>query len=162
MRYNLLCHKLCCVCMLCKVLARVLCVFLLTYLFCPPAYCNGLINLKAISQVESSGRPHVIGDRHLKHHAYGLYQIRLPLIQDYNKAHKTHYTEQDMLDPKKAEKVALWAFNTYYPAFLKRNGKEINEIALLTCWNMGQGNFLKGKRAINYQAKYNKAKRRAL
>lgn len=118
------------------------------------AETHSLINLSAISQVESSGRADAIGDKHLKHHAYGLYQIRKPLLSDFNHATKTNYTEKDMLDPSKASKVAYWAFNKYYPSILRHSKKEVTEIALLTCWNMGQGSYLKGKRATDYQRKY--------
>lgn len=129
---------------------------LLVFAFCPVVYAENPanINLSAIAYIESSNRPHVIGDKHLKNHAYGLYQIRKPLISDFNHATKANYTEKDMLDPSKAVKVAYWAFNKYYPSILRHSKKEVTEIALLTCWNMGQGSYLKGKRATDYQRKY--------
>lgn len=132
-------------------------------LLCPTlSYAENpsLINLSAISQVESSGRADAIGDKHLKNHAYGLYQIRKPLLSDFNHANKTHYTEKDMLLPAKASKVASWAFNSYYPRILKAKGHKPSRIALLTCWNMGQGSFFMGKRASSYESKYLKALQR--
>jgi hypothetical protein len=128
----------------------------LLFILCPILRAE-IIDLRGIAQVESSGRAVAIGDKHLKNKAYGLYQIRKPLLSDFNHANKTHYTERDMLDPAKASKVASWAFNSYYPRILKAKGHKPSRIALLTCWNMGQGSFFLGKRASDYESKYLKA-----
>ena len=128
----------------------------LLFILCPILRAE-IIDLRGIAQVESSGRAYAIGDKRLKNHAYGLYQIRKPLLIDFNHSTKSSFTERDMLDPAKAYKVASWAFNSYYPRILKAKGHKPSRIALLTCWNMGQGSFFLGKRASDYESKYLKA-----
>jgi len=128
-------------------------------LLCPAfSYAENpsVINLSAIS-IDESNNKSVIGDKHLKNKAYGIYQIRLPLLTDYNRANGTRLKVEQMLDPKTSQKVAEWAFNSYYPRILKAKGHKPSRIALLTCWNMGQGSFFLGKRASSYESKYLKA-----
>ena len=128
-------------------------------LLCPASsYAENpqLINLSAISIVESNNK-NIIGDKHLTNHAYGIYQIRKPLLCDFNHANGTKYREKDLLKPQIAHKIANWAFTRYYPRILKSKGYKPSRIALLTCWNMGQGSFFLGKRASDYESKYLKA-----
>lgn len=132
---------------------------IIAFLLCPTlSYAENpsVINLSAIS-IDESNNKSVIGDKHLKNKAYGIYQIRLPLLTDYNRANGTRLKVEQMLDPKTSQKVAEWAFNSYYPRILKAKGHKPSRIALLTCWNMGQGSFFLGKRASDYESKYLKA-----
>jgi len=57
---------------------------------------------KAITQVESSNRPHVINQRE---QAFGIVQIRQCRIDNYNKRTGNNYTLQDCLDPNISKEV---------------------------------------------------------
>lgn len=94
------------------------------------------IDLRAIAQIESSGNPKAVGD---DGNSLGLYQLSFPLIQDYNRLNKKDYTHKDALNPLISRKIALWAFQSYYPYILKAKGREVSVSALLTCFNAGCG-----------------------
>jgi len=61
--------------------------------------------LPMIKMAESSGDPSKINERT---HAYGLHQITQPALTDYNNAHNTSYTLNDLLSGELNTKVALW------------------------------------------------------
>lgn len=110
------------------------------------------IDLEALSLVESSGRNHAIGDGGK---ALGKFQIHSALVSDFNRFHKTQLKHADALNPVTAEKIADWALHTYFPIILRSKGiKSPTEAQILTCYNMGCGAVLKGKRATNYIKKY--------
>ena len=62
----------------------------------------------AVCQVESSGDPFAIGDRHLKHKSYGIAQVRKTRLSDYYLRTGIRYTECDMFDSVKAKEVFMW------------------------------------------------------
>ena len=49
----------------------------------------------AIAQKESGMNPKAIGDKNLKHKAYGIMQVRKSAMDDVNKLFNKNYTEQD-------------------------------------------------------------------
>ena len=61
--------------------------------------------LPMIAMAESSGDPTKINERT---QAYGLHQITAPALTDYNNAHNTSYTLNDLLSGELNTKVALW------------------------------------------------------
>lgn len=52
----------------------------------------------AIANKESRMDPNAIGDKNLKHKAYGIMQVRKPAMDDVNEIYGTNYTEQDLMD----------------------------------------------------------------
>jgi len=62
----------------------------------------------AVCQVESSGNPFAVGDRHLKEKSYGISQIRKIRLDDYYKRTGIRYYEKDMFDPVKSKEVFLY------------------------------------------------------
>jgi len=59
----------------------------------------------AIAKVETNNDSTAIGDKNLKLHSYGKYQIRQSRLDDFNQKTGKHYTIRDMFDNKKAEEV---------------------------------------------------------
>lgn len=92
------------------------------------------IDLDRISAIESSNNPDAIGDYG---RSVGLYQISQGLLDDFNKRHKTDFYHVEMRSPDLAERVASWAFQTYFPATLKAMGKSVTTERLIVCWNAG-------------------------
>jgi len=91
--------------------------------------------LDAIRIVENrSGDPEAVGDQHLKHKAYGLYQIRQPYLDDVNnivgsdkmqeKWGKSKLTTEDMKDEDKARWVARTYLEHYGKFYAKKTGKQ--------------------------------------
>lgn len=109
------------------------------------------IDLSAIQKIESSGGVNLVGDGGK---ALGAYQIHSALVKDYNRFHpKKKFTHSEMLDTHKAQIVAEWAFDIYFPKILKHIKKPVTQENLLTCWNAGCGNVGKNY-ARNYIKKY--------
>ncbi len=70
--------------------------------------------LASLARVESADNDYAIGDRHLKHPAYGALQIREPVVLDYNRAHKTAYHASDCLGNRElSEKLCRWYTSHY-------------------------------------------------
>ena len=92
--------------------------------------------LQAIAMVESGGNDEAIGDRHLRQKAYGAYQIRQPVCDDYNQAHGTKYRAEEMLGNRKlSEKICRWYINHYATA--KRLGRPPTDEDRARIWNGG-------------------------
>ena len=53
--------------------------------------------LAALVRVESAGNIYAIGDRKLRHQAYGPLQIRQPVCDDLNRRYQTRYVARDCL-----------------------------------------------------------------
>lgn len=101
--------------------------FLILFAMAIPTTVRAEYNLKvnawklvvALEKAENpSGNVNLVGDKHLKHKAYGLLQIRQPYLDDVNKIAKadvkrlwgkSKLTIKDMKDPVKAR----WAFKVY-------------------------------------------------
>jgi hypothetical protein len=144
-----------------NAIARIaLCVGFATCLFLngclKPALAQSVqIDLSAIQKIESSSGKNLYGDWNGKEYlALGAFQIQKPLVTDYNARHKVKFSHADMLDTSKAEIVAAWAFQTYYPKILKHIKKDVTTESLLSCWNAGCRNNAK-----KYITKYNKITR---
>ena len=79
---------------------------------------------RSISRVESTHNNNKVGDRTLKYHAYGAYQIRYPYLQDVNRIARKdvlstwghRLTPTDMRDPVKAK----WAMKVYLSYYGRR------------------------------------------
>lgn len=95
--------------------------------------------LKAIATQESTNRNGIVGDKHLKEHSYGMYQIRRPYLADVMKAYKKEciakwgrtLTLKDMqYDPKMSAWVVTKYIELYGKNYEKKTGKKVTaEIA---------------------------------
>jgi hypothetical protein len=95
--------------------------------------------LKAIAMQESTCRNGLIGDKHLKEHSYGMYQIRRGYLADVMKAYKKEciskygrtLTLEDMqYSPSKSKWVVTKYLTLYGKAYEKKTGKKLTaEIA---------------------------------
>jgi soluble lytic murein transglycosylase-like protein len=97
------------------------------------------INLAAIKTIESDGNAYAFNQRTK---CYGLYQISEICLKDFNLAHQTDYTGQDLFIPMVNEAVAAWYF-----AELKRM-LDYYEIpvslsTVIAAYNWGIGNVVK-------------------
>ena len=78
-------------------------------------------------EVENPNRdPNAVGDKHLRHKAYGLLQIRQPYLDDANRIAGTSYTIKDMKDPDKARAVAKVYLRYYGSVYERKTGKAPN------------------------------------
>lgn len=126
---------------------------MLISLSCPVMASNGLkIDLGVIAKIESSGNPLAIGDNGK---ALGMYQLHKAVVIDYNKATGSNYKHKDMLNASIAYKVANWYFGDI-SRMLRHYGKPVTVENILTAYNMGIGNAVKGRKAVKYIAKYNR------
>lgn len=110
------------------------------------------VNLAAIQSIESSGcKNPCIGD---SGKALGVFQLHQAVVTDYNRIHNTSYLHQDALDSTISLKIANWYLTSEIPRLLRHFKQPINLETVLTAYNMGVGNVIKGKRATNYISKY--------
>jgi hypothetical protein len=113
-----------------------------------------IISLYAIAVLESGLDPGAINKRT---QAYGMYQIRQPCLEDYNRKNKAKWTLEDMLTPSIAREVADWYLNKEIPRLL-RHYKQDTIDNRLAAYNWGIGNMRKGKalpkETVNYIRKY--------
>lgn len=126
-------------------------LFAYSNFFSPLAYSKPLsvdglnttseISLRAIALIESSNKPHAVGDNG---RALGLFQIHSVVVREFNNFHKNHYTHKDMLDPAKAEIVARWYISERIPAMLRHYRKEESVKNIIWAYNAGIGSVLKG------------------
>jgi len=95
------------------------------------AYGDQIIEktLPIIAMAESTNNPNAISSDG----GYGLYQISDPCLKDYNRANKTEFVLENMLDPVLCEKVAKW----YLEHLKKRLGKHYNQQTLVLSYNWG-------------------------
>ena len=78
-------------------------------------------------EVENPNRdPNAVGDKHLRHKAYGLLQIRQPYLDDANRIAGTSYTIKDMKDPDKARAVAKVYLRYYGSVYERKTGNAPN------------------------------------
>ena len=66
--------------------------------------------LAILIQVESGGNTNAVGDLHLKHHAYGVCQIRKMYLEDVNMISGKSITMEQI---KKSPALSRWATVTY-------------------------------------------------
>ena len=99
--------------------------------------------LKAVAQVESGGNDWLVGDKHLRQKAYGRYQIRQPVCDDYNRAHGTNICASDLRGQAKrgvAEKICRWYVIIHRPKYsnqkIAKRVMTVEEVDART-WNGG-------------------------
>lgn len=96
--------------------------------------------IKAIAKVESN-ETNVIGDKHLKNHAYGFFQLRQPAINEINRIYnlnKINLAEELMNNID-----AQVEYTVLFIKHLKDNTK--NEKEMISAYNIGLSNVKKGK-----------------
>ena len=103
--------------------------------------------IRAIAQVETK-KQNVIGDGHLKNHAYGYFQLRQPAIDEVNRIYEFNKI-------KKAEDIfndieSQIEYTILFVKHLKNLTK--NEKEAISAYNIGLSNVKKGKYG-NYYAK---------
>lgn len=112
------------------------------------------ISMEAIKEIESGGNQKAY-NKYSK--ATGLYQITPICLKHFNEVNKTSWKMDDMYDPKKNERVAVWYFS-----WLERQG--LNEEEQIIAYNMGIGNLRKWQagmktlptETVHYLKKYNR------
>jgi hypothetical protein len=82
---------------------------------------NWLIFLACLIQIESGGDKTAIGDLNLKHHAYGVCQIRQPYLDDVNFFAGTDYTIEQVAA---SERLSKWAVLVYVRKYGERYTRE--------------------------------------
>ena len=97
----------------------------------------------AICQVESSGDQFAVGDKHLKHHSYGISQIRLSRLDDFYRQTSIRYSETDMFCPVKSKQVFIHYAVQIGPYNYERIARE---------WNSGPSG-MKRKSTLKYWQK---------
>lgn len=100
----------------------------------------------AVCQVESSGNQFAIGDKHLKHHSYGISQIRQSRLDDFYRQTGIRYYEFDMFDTVKSKSVFIWYASQIGPYNNERIARE---------WNSGPSG-MKRKSTLKYWNKIEK------
>jgi len=86
----------------------------------------------AVCQVESSGNPFAIGDKHLKEWSYGISQIRRVRLDDYYDRTGIRYYEKDMFCPVKSKEVFMYFADRIGPYDMERIIRDWNGSGPLT------------------------------
>ena len=96
--------------------------------------------IKAIAKVESN-ETNVIGDKHLKDHAYGFFQLRQPAINEINRIYNLNKINlaDELIDNIEAQVE----YTVLFIKHLKDNTK--NEKEMISAYNIGLSNVKKGK-----------------
>ena len=93
------------------------------------------IDLLRIAQIESSNDPLAFNK---KERAFGLYQIRNPLLADWNASHpKEMYYEGQLFNPDVNRKLAEWYLTDRIPKMLRFYGKHVTTENILIAYNAG-------------------------
>lgn len=92
---------------------------------------------KALASIESNNNPNAVGDMHLAHHAYGIYQIRQPAVDDVNRVFGSSYKAEDAVRPA----VAAFLASRYCLLLAKwwrsHHTEELTPVLLARMWNGG-------------------------
>ena len=113
----------------------------------PKLHVNVQRLIHGVIQKENPKRDRkLVGDKHLKHHAYGLFQIRAGYLADVNRLagkkeimrvwHKKKLTLKDMEDSRKAQWVFLF-YTSYYGWLYRKKTGEFADIE--TCARIHNG-----------------------
>ena len=96
--------------------------------------------IKAIAKVESN-ETNVIGDKHLKNHAYGFFQLRQSAINEINRIYNLNKINlaEELIDNIDAQVE----YTVLFIKHLKDNTK--NEKEMISAYNIGLSNVKKGK-----------------
>ena len=108
--------------------------------------------IKAIAKVESN-KTNIIGDKHLKNHAYGFFQLRQTAINEVNRIYNLNKINlaEELINNVDAQVEYAVLFIKH----LKDNTK--NEKEMISAYNIGLSNVKKGKYG-KYYSKILKAK----
>jgi len=87
---------------------------------------------EAVCKTESSGRAYVINKKEL---AYGIAQIRISKLKDYNRLTKNNYTLIDCLDPDKSKKIFMFFSGRYNPNEYRAIARDWNKSKTEKYWN---------------------------
>ncbi len=101
------------------------------------------VNLEALSSIESSGNPRAFNSRT---NCFGLFQISIVCLQDYNSRNKTAYTTEDLFDPEVNRRIAAWYLDWLRHA-LPRFGVPADLKNILAAYNWGIGNVARWHKA---------------
>ena len=96
--------------------------------------------IKAIAKVESN-ETNVVGDKHLKNHAYGFFQLRQPAINEINRIYNLNKINlaEELINNIDAQVE----YTVLFIKHLKDNTK--NEKEMISAYNIGLSNVKKGK-----------------
>ena len=104
---------------------------------------------KAIAYQESGIRQDITGDLKLKNKAHGMYQIRLPALQDVNRLYGTNYTIDDIKnDPTINARVGMLYFKAQKEFYGAKNDEQA-----LAGYNGGPKAIQGGNKGANNYAK---------
>lgn len=108
------------------------------------AWAGPMVNLEIIGMIESSGNARAINKGE---QAYGLYQIRQGVLDDYHAFSKSRrrYKLEDMLDQDKAYTVANWYLHDRIPAMLRHFKLPVTKERVLWGYNAGIKAVLDGR-----------------
>lgn len=92
--------------------------------------------IQALIQVESGGDDFAVGDKHLKHKAYGCLQIRKPCVDDVNLATGEAYTAEMMRGNRE---LSIKIFREYMKLYAteKLIGRPVTDQDRARIWNGG-------------------------
>jgi hypothetical protein len=117
--------------------------------------------IRAMAMKESSLDSYKIGDLKLANHAYGIFQIRQPVLTDVNETFGTHYTINDIrpMNGSNAEKVksirnSLMVMRMYLQRYGEHyehvTGRKLTMEVMARCWNGGGPNGWQKECTVKY------------
>lgn len=114
---------------------------------------------EAVMLTESRGNLYAVGDKHLRHWAYGPFQVRQPVVDDLNRLCGTELRRKlgRTLQPKDflgRVELSVWAFEYYtrYYATRERLGRAPTDEDRARIWNGGPNGY-KNPRTVRYWKK---------
>lgn len=122
---------------------------LLLLIFCSSGFCA--VDVGKIIHLESSGNPRAVNGSHV-----GLMQIGREVLTDYNKKHKTAYTQKNLYNGELNRQIGTWYINTEIVRLLKHYKRPVTLENQITAWRFGIGSVLQGKKADRYIKAYKK------
>jgi hypothetical protein len=122
------------------------------------AQASPVIDLRIIGAIESNSNVRAVNKRE---GAYGIYQIRQAVIDDFNKLSRSRrkYRLEDMLDQDKAYTVANWYLHDRIPKMLRYYKLPVTKERVIWGYNAGIKAVLDGRMpniTREYINKYNK------
>jgi hypothetical protein len=134
------------------------------------AQANQNIDISKINKIESGTKdtPYGLGDavgdydKNGNPTAFGINQVHLGTLSDFNKATGKNYQKEDLFSVSKNNEVADWYYNKEAPRLLKNYGIPDTIENRIAIYNWGPGNFSKAyksgkpmpKTTIAYIGKY--------
>lgn len=110
--------------------------------------------ITSLIEIESRGDLNAIGDRSLKYPAYGILQIRQPLVEDVNRVNGTAYKAEDCLGNRE---LSVWMFERYMDIYAieKRLGRPVTPTDKARIWQGGPSGWKKNA-TLSYAARFNR------